>query len=139
MLKYVSLLCLGLIAYAGVLVAAQLRLAQGVDDGAIEVLLSVLPMLPALFICGVVVTGIRDMDELQRKVQFEALALAFAGTALITFTYGFLEGAGFPKLSMFVVWPLMAGLWVIGLDVSIGSLKLVRLKLILIAILKIMS
>ena len=39
MLKYVSLLCLGLIAYAGVLVAAQLRLAQGIDDGAIEVLL----------------------------------------------------------------------------------------------------
>ena len=31
MLKYVSLLCLGLIAYAGVLVAAQLRLAQGID------------------------------------------------------------------------------------------------------------
>ncbi|WP_065333472.1 hypothetical protein [Tritonibacter mobilis] len=121
MLKYVSLLCLGLIAYAGVLVAAQLRLAQGVDDGAIEVLLSVLPMLPALFICGVVVTGIRDMDELQRKVQFEALALAFAGTALITFTYGFLEGAGFPKLSMFVVWPLMAGLWVIG--VMMGRLR----------------
>ena len=121
MLKYVSLLCLGLIAYAGVLVAAQLRLAQGIDDGAIEVLLSVLPMLPALFICGVVATGIRDMDELQRKVQFEALALAFAGTALITFTYGFLEGAGFPKLSMFVVWPLMAGLWVIG--VMMGRLR----------------
>ncbi|KJZ25699.1 hypothetical protein [Tritonibacter mobilis] len=89
--------------------------------GAIEVLLSVLPMLPALFICGVVVTGIRDMDELQRKVQFEALALAFAGTALITFTYGFLEGAGFPKLSMFVVWPLMAGLWVVG--VMMGRLR----------------
>ena len=121
MLRYVSLLCLGLIAYAGGLVAAQLRLAQGIDDGAIEVLLSVLPMLPALFICGVVVTGIRDMDELQRKVQFEALALAFAGTALITFTYGFLEGAGFPKLSMFVVWPLMAGLWVIG--VMMGRLR----------------
>lgn len=121
MLKYVSLLCLGLIVYAGVLVAAQLRLAQGIDDGAIEVLLSVLPMLPALFICWVVVIGIRDMDELQRKVQFEALALAFAGTALITFTYGFLEGAGFPKLSMFVVWPLMAGLWVIG--VMMGRLR----------------
>ncbi len=121
MLKYVSLLCLGLIAYAGVLVAAQLRLAQGIDDGAIEVLLSVLPMLPALFICWVVETGIRDMDELQRKVQFEALALAFAGTALITFIYGFLEGAGFPKLSMFVVWPLMAGLWVIG--VMMGRLR----------------
>jgi hypothetical protein len=61
------------------------------------------------------------MDELQRKLQFEALALAFAGTALLTFGYGFLEGVGLPRLSMFVVWPLMAALWVVG--VFIGRVR----------------
>ena len=55
---------------------------------------------------------------MQRKLQLEALAMAFAGTALITFGYGFLEGAGLPKLSMFVVWPIMAALWVIGVTVG---------------------
>ena len=58
---------------------------------------------------------------MQRKLQFEALALAFAGTALITFSYGFLEGAGFPRISMFAVWPLMAAIWFIG--VMIGRLR----------------
>jgi hypothetical protein len=36
---------------------------------------------------------------------------AGAVTAGLTFTYGFLEGAGFPKLSMFWVWGLMGGTW----------------------------
>ena len=78
-------------------------------------------MLPAIFICGVIIRTIRHLDEMQRKLQFEALAFAFAGTALLTFGYGFLEGAGLPMLSMFVVWPLMAALWVIG--TVIGRLR----------------
>ena len=41
-------------------------------------------------------------------------ALQAFGTALLTFTYGFLETTGFPKLSMFFVWPLMGAFWVIG-------------------------
>ena len=49
-----------------------------------------------------------------RRIHLEALALAFVGTALLTFTYGFLETTGFPKLSMFFVWPLMGAFWVIG-------------------------
>jgi hypothetical protein len=65
--------------------------------------------------------SIRHLDEMQRKLQFEAIALAFVGTALITFGYGFLEDEGFPKLTMFVVWPLMATLWVIG--VMLGRLR----------------
>lgn len=51
---------------------------------------------------------------MQRRLQLEALALAFAGTALIAFGYGFLEDAGLPRLSVFVVWPLMAVLWLVG-------------------------
>jgi hypothetical protein len=57
----------------------------------------------------------RRMDELQMRIQFEALGFAFAGTAILTFSYGFLEGLGYPKLSMFMVWPILAVLWVVGL------------------------
>ncbi|HAY49934.1 MAG: hypothetical protein CMO04_03105 [Thalassospira sp.] len=87
----------------------------------IAAIISLLPMLPAIFICAVIVRTIRQMDEMQRKLQFEALAMAFAGTALITFGYGFLEGSGLPKVSMFVVWPIMAVLWFIG--VMIGRIR----------------
>jgi hypothetical protein len=79
---------------------------------------ALLPMLPACAICWAILRQLQRVDELQRRLQFEALALAFAATALLTFSYGFLEGIGYPKLSMFVVWPTMCAFWIIG--VAIG-------------------
>lgn len=119
MRRYLVLLCVSLAAYAATLVASQLLLAPGVESTLKLVLLSIAPMLPAIFICGVIVSSISRLDEMQRRLQFEALAMAFAGTALITFGYGFLEGAGLPRLSMFVVWPVMGALWFVG--VMIGN------------------
>lgn len=107
-------LTFGLLAYTAALFLSNVALARGIEGEALRIAIVLSPMLPAAFVCGAVVYSIRSLDELQRKLQFEALALAFAGTALLTFSYGFLEGLGFPKLSMFVVWPLMATLWVIG-------------------------
>ena len=46
------------------------------------------------------------------------LGLSIAATALLSFGYGFLEGLGYPRLSMFGVWPLMAVLWLIGLALA---------------------
>lgn len=111
----------GLTAYVAVLIVSQRMLAVAGSDSTMATLLAVAPIIPALFICGVVVQVIRNLDEMQRKLQLEALALAFAGTALITFSYGFLEGNGVPKLSMFVVWPLMSTLWFMG--VMVGLLR----------------
>ncbi len=104
----------GLATYAAVLILSQKILAAGVESETARIALLLSPMLPAVLICGVVIRSIRQLDELQRRLQLEALALAFAGTALITFGYGFLEDAGLPRLSMFVVWPLMAVLWLVG-------------------------
>ncbi|KGJ05323.1 hypothetical protein SAMN04487972_10625 [Paracoccus halophilus] len=115
------LIFVGLAAYAAMLFASQRLLAAGIEARPARILIALSPMLPAAFICGAVVWSIRQMDELQRKLQFEALALSFSGTALITFGYGFLEGAGFPKISMFAVWPLMAAIWFVG--VVIGRLR----------------
>lgn len=120
-MRYFLSLVIGLAAYAAVLVVTQRMLAHGTVTGPAGTLLALAPMLPAAFICVAVIRAIRNLDEMQRKLQFEALALSFAGTALLTFAYGFLEGTGFPKLSMFTVWPLMAGLWVIG--VIIGRVR----------------
>ena len=115
------LLLVGLAAYAAMLIVSQRVLGGGIESQSASILIALSPMLPAVFICGVVMRSIRHLDEMQRKLQFEALALAFAGTALITFSYGFLEGAGFPRISTFAVWPLMAAIWFIG--VMIGRLR----------------
>ncbi|GAA6132272.1 hypothetical protein NBRC116187_26320 [Halopseudomonas sabulinigri] len=74
-------------------------------------------LLPVPFLClmaTAVVRQLRRMDELGQRIQLEALGLAFVGSALITFSYGFLETAGFPRLSMFYVWPLMGSMWALG-------------------------
>ena len=73
------------------------------------------PMIPAATLAWIILRELRRMDELQRRIQLEALGFSFAGTAILTFSYGFLEGLGYPRLSMFAVWPILATLWVVGL------------------------
>jgi hypothetical protein len=51
------------------------------------------------------------VDEYIRQFALENIAIAAAVTAGVTFTYGFLETAGFEKLSMFTVWTVLCGTW----------------------------
>lgn len=81
-------------------------------------LIAVAPMLPALVVPVAVVRFFREIDELQRKIQLEALAGAFTATAVLTLTYGFLENAGLPDLNWVWVWPVMGSCWVIGLALA---------------------
>lgn len=77
--------------------------------------IAVLPMLPILLIPLFFVQLLRSLDELQRRIQLEALGFAFAASALVTLTYGFLENAGLPDVNWVWVWPIMAVFWTLGL------------------------
>jgi hypothetical protein len=65
-----------------------------------------------------VVRGIRALDELERRIQLEALAVAFPAALLIVFTAGLLHLAGFrgehdwdpPRLFPIVLLPYWIGL-----------------------------
>ena len=81
-------------------------------------LIALSPMVAAAATAWIVLRELRRMDELQRRIQLEALGFSFAGTAILTFSYGFLEGLGYPRLSMFTVWPILAVLWVVGLALA---------------------
>ena len=76
--------------------------------------LVLVPMAPVVLALIAFMRYFDRMDELQRRVQLEALAFAFGGTALLTFGYGFLQLVGFPQQSWFFVWPIMAVLWIAG-------------------------
>lgn len=97
-----------------ILLALSIRWLSVHADSPWRVPVALIPMLPSLLIVVAVMRYLRRVDELQRQIQLEALGFAFAGTALITFAYGFLEGVGFPRLSAFIIWPVMATLWMIG-------------------------
>ncbi|MEH2084038.1 MAG: hypothetical protein V7K89_29930 [Nostoc sp.] len=77
--------------------------------------IALMPMIPAGFFLIVVVRLLRRVDEFHRKFHLEALGFGFTGTAVLTFTYGWLQLAGFPQVSWLFVWPLMAIMWGIGL------------------------
>lgn len=101
-------------AYIAVLIASVYLLNLSEVEGTWKTLIALAPMLPGAWVALTVMRQVRSSDELQRRIQLEALSLAFGGTALVTFSYGFLETVGYPKLSMFYVWPLMGALWIIG-------------------------
>jgi hypothetical protein len=87
-------------------------------EGVSAAVFALLPMLPLVGVCWAFLRALHRMDELWRRVHLEGLSLAFAATALVTLSYGFLEMVGFPRLSMFWVWPLMASFWIAGCGYS---------------------
>jgi len=103
-----------MLAYALVLFASIRLLQTGRFEGAAAAAVALLPVLPCLAACWAILRQFRRLDELQMRMQLEALGFSFAGTAMLSFGYGFLEGVGWRPLSMFFVWPVMAGLWLVG-------------------------
>jgi len=109
-----SLLVLGV--YVTVTAAVALGFIAKVIPGPLTIPAALLPIVPAAFFPFVLLDKLRDMDELQRKIQYEAMAFAFAMAALLTLSFGFLqEFANFPDVNWVWVWPVMGFLWMIGI------------------------
>lgn len=111
--RYLVELLAAIFAYAIVLVVA-VTLLNLYPESPLRIPIALAPMVPACFIPIVIVRMLGRIDELQRQIQLEAFGFAFGGTAVLTFAYGFLQLVGFPPVSWFFVWPLMAVLWAIG-------------------------
>jgi hypothetical protein len=76
---------------------------------------AILPVIPAGLVIWLTVRALGRMDEVQKRTQMQALGFSMAATGLVTFGYGFLEGAGLPHVSSTFVLPLMTVLWGTGL------------------------
>ena len=104
--------------YAALLVGAAAVERAVRPEGAALLAVNLLPMVGAAAAAWAIMRALWRMDELQRRIQFDAIALAFLGTALVTFGWGFAEGAGLPRLRAFSVWPIMGTLWGFGMLVA---------------------
>jgi hypothetical protein len=109
------------VEFAGALVAYGVFLFVSITvlktlpaDSIWRIPIALLPMLPAAGVVAAVVRQLGRVDELQRRQLLESLSIAFAGSALATFGYGFLENIGFPHISWFFVWTVMGALWLVG-------------------------
>ena len=110
-------LMLALILYTILLMAA-IRYGRPMPEGWLRTLVLVTPMIGFGMMIRTVARHIARVDEYQRLRMLETIALSAAITGAVTFTYGFLETAGFPKVSMFWVW--------IGMGASTAAVTLVR-------------
>jgi hypothetical protein len=73
--------------------------------------LAVLPVVPSVFALLAFIRRLRVMDELQRRIQFEAFGITLGVGVLGTLTYGFLEEAGLPHLPLIWVGPALIATW----------------------------
>lgn len=83
--------------------------------------LALLPVVPLVGVAAAVVRLLGRLDELERRIQLEALGMSFCVSALSVLAWGFLQLAGLPPLNPWAVFGLMMALWLIG--VVIGRLR----------------
>jgi hypothetical protein len=83
----------------------------------IQLLKYILPAATAISgIVLIIVVGhaLSTLDEIQRRIQIEALAIGFGISALVILTYGLMGLAGTPQPSLLVVPAIMVFSWGIG-------------------------
>lgn len=105
------------VAYPLVLILS-ITLLNRYPDSLWRVPLALAPVIPSLFGLRAFLRFLRRMDELQRRIQFEAIGFSFGVTLVVAGAAGFLENAGLPRLSWIYVVPLMIWLWGIGLALA---------------------
>jgi hypothetical protein len=99
------------IAVYAVLLVGSIRYGRPLDDGPLRMAILLAPMIGFGLMIRAIARHVARIDDYQRLRLLGGVALAAAITGAVTFSYGFLETAGFPKLSMFSVWIVMGASW----------------------------
>jgi len=101
-----------------VLVPLSIRLLRGHEHTALGYGLAFLPIIPSGFALWAFLRFFRELDELQRRIQLEAVAFSFLATCFITLTWAFQQNAGLPQFDVSWVAPLLILLWGVGLGIA---------------------
>jgi hypothetical protein len=101
-----------------ILLMAAIRFGRPMADSLLRTAILASPMIGFGAAIWAIARQVQRADEYIRMRLLENIALAAAITAGLTFSYGFLETAGFEKLSMFTVWAVLC--------LSLGAVQLVR-------------
>jgi hypothetical protein len=100
---------LGPLAVYIVLLLAANRFGPALANDVLRTVVLISPMIGFGLMIWAIARHLSRIDEYMRRRLLETVALGAAITAGLTFTYGFLEEAGYPRLSMFVVWCVLCG------------------------------
>ncbi|MEO8470500.1 MAG: hypothetical protein ABI573_12655 [Chloroflexota bacterium] len=113
-----------LLTYVLLLLGSLAILSGGGVTGVVpRALVALLPVPAAVGVVALSVDQFRANDELQQRIQLNALVVAFLGTLVTTFSWGFLEGVGVERLSGFVVFGMLVVLYVAALGLARRSYR----------------
>jgi len=91
-----------------------MRLLRAGWTGSRALLAGLLPALAwALLVC-LLAAAIASLDEMQRRIQTEAIAIGFAGSAVVAGGYGLLGIAGVVQVNWGLMVLVMALMWLAG-------------------------
>jgi hypothetical protein len=94
-----------------ILLVISIRLLERGLHGPLMYLVAVVPMLAIVGVLAAVVRFIAASDEFMRQTMMISLALAGGLTMTFVLTCGFLENAGLPRPSTWLIWLVYAGTW----------------------------
>lgn len=126
--RYYKEFALSMRAYVIAVIASSLVLKNVEFPKAAQITIALSPIIPIFFVIVVIIRALRDSDELIQKIQLQAVVFSAITTGLITFSYGFLENIGSPKLPTIWILPMMFAIafpLVMLLFMLLGLLELV--------------
>ena len=99
-----------ILAYMMVLAGA-VTVVQANPGASWRYYVALLPAMPAALVIWLIVRQLARMDEIQKRIQVQAIGFSMAATALLTFAYGFLEAVGMPQMNGAFILPAIAVFW----------------------------
>lgn len=109
---------LGSMAGYSAMVPLSVWLGRGREHTPLGYAIALLPIIPSVFALLAFLRFFRGLDELQRRIQLEAVGFSFLATCLITLTWAFQQNAGLPRFDVSWVAPLLIVLWGIGVGIA---------------------
>ena len=104
-----------------VFVAAKIALANKELGQTVKVTLALAPVLPFSWMLFRFIKGITSLDELQKKIQFEALAIAYPVMMVFLMTIGLLDqaiGLSYENFGAKHLWYYMPVFYFVGLFIA---------------------
>lgn len=111
--RYYREFTVAITAYVIVLFGSVYGLNHGIE-GPLKIVVAVVPVIPIIGIFLAAVRWFKATDEYNQKTSAISMAIAGGVTALAAVTYGFLENAGLPKMSVWIVYMIFMTTWAIA-------------------------
>jgi TM2 domain-containing membrane protein YozV len=106
------------VTLSGILFFAALLAAQWLLNREIssqyQILIALVPAVPGVLFVISIGSAISQLDELQRRIQLEAISIGFGAAVILFLTYALLVEVGFPEISWMFVPLILVFLWGVG-------------------------